>query len=228
MLIQGWHLSSGPSETIWSDGWSTMSNQQAPSQTAAETAAMRHAARRQVCVNPAARCRKWLMAKHKLDRKIGEPCAVNLSFAGVCTQCTQHGDTQRHPYAHTRTFFHTHFLIWVLCRLAPCPNKQMFVQVPGLCCWLPVPSVGRQAIITVTWQMLGKQAVENWTHASYASGGCWTLNTQVFPARLAHCISLAYRNRVQLAASFVHMCQQLELRFKGCGSQRDCFQTCIA
>ena len=121
-------------------------------------------------------------------------------------------ETPRDTHMHTHTFFHTHFLIWVLCRLAPCPNKQMFVQVPGLCCWLPVPSVGRQAIITVTWQMLGKRAVENWTHASYESGGCWTLNTQVFPARLAHCISLAYRNRVQLAASFVHMCQQLELR----------------
>ena len=103
-------MSSGPSPfEVAGDGWSTMSNQQAPSQTAAETAAMRHAAhaaRLQLCVNPAARCRKWLMAKHKLDRKIGEPCAVKVSFAGVCTQ---HRDTQRHPYAHTHIFSYTFF-----------------------------------------------------------------------------------------------------------------------
>lgn len=237
MLIQGWHLSSGPSETIWSDGWSMLEYHVKPASAIPNSCRNScHAA----CCAATCLCESRCTMPQVVD---GKAQAGQKNWRALCSEfvfCGSLYATQRHP--ETPICTHTHIFSYTFFDLSSMPistlpqQEQMFVQVPGLCCWLPVPSVGRQAIITVTWQMLGKQAVENWTHASYASGGCWTLNTQVFPTRLAHCMSLAYRNRVQLAASFVHMCQQPELRLtcfnakmhKGCGSRRDCFQTCVA
>ena len=130
--------------------WSTMSNQQAPSQTASNSC---HAACCACCAATSL-CESRCTMPQVVD---GQAQAGQKNWRALCSEfvfCGGLNATQRHP--ETPICTQTHIFSYTFFDLSSMPistlpqQEQMFVQVPGLCCWLPVPSVGRQAIITVT------------------------------------------------------------------------------